>query len=319
MRPPAILRFTLDLPQGSAQAAHALRVATSAPDLRLDLSGDDADRVFVRLTETPTEIELVRLRRLPQKAPRIAVRLRPSPAGSHGETCHDRAKVLVHPDLPFAILLALALPLAIGLVHAGLAGTFAPQQALSVAGIVAGLIGFLAQDYRAECAKARAFLTSVLREGAADSHARLIEDATAAVRIESPAGESLTARPRGDDRYELLSLPRRSPGLARGDLVRATVDRPGGEPRIVEILQAGGRSTGTLGLAPEIALEDELELLGALSALGIAWERLSTRAYALDFPPEVADGSAARDAVVELLARRRAEGMVVEYSVGRTG
>src|SRR5262249_4817112 len=80
------------------------------------------------------------------------------------------------------------------------------------------------------------------------TYGRPMEDELTKVHVELPnhgatGGESLWAKPLGDDLYQLDNVPFHAYGLNYGDVVRATEDSPELKPEIREVVRPSGHQT----------------------------------------------------------------------------
>ena len=112
------------------------------------------------------------------------------------------------------------------------------------------------------------------------------------VHVELPnhwgtGGESLWARPLGDDLYQLDNVPFYAYGLNYGDVVRATEDAPNLKPEIREVARPSGHQTIRVFFETGVAEGTMMALLATLKPLAVSFERATERFFALDLEPHV--------------------------------
>ncbi len=99
-------------------------------------------------------------------------------------------------------------------------------------------------------------------------------------------GESLWAKPVGDDLYEIRNVPFGAYGLNYGDVVRAVSRGPDLKPEVREVVKSSGRRT-LRAFFPDLVQEDQTTYLKELQGLGVEVERDDEKFVAIDIPPEV--------------------------------
>src|SRR5690349_17049427 len=99
-------------------------------------------------------------------------------------------------------------------------------------------------------------------------------------------GESMWAKPLGDDLFEIRNVPFGAYGLHFGDVVRARSSSPHLKPQVETVVRASGHRTLRLSFR-EIPEQRQLAYLKQLERLGAEPERAVGGFIALDIPPEV--------------------------------
>lgn len=120
-------------------------------------------------------------------------------------------------------------------------------------------------------------------------------------------GESMWARPLGDDLYELHNVPFYAYGLSFLDVVRATEASPELKPEIRELVRSSGHRTLRVHFTDHLREEERPELLRELNRLHASFEGANRSYFAVDVDPEGDYGG-----VCERLAAWEEEGLL-EY------
>lgn len=100
------------------------------------------------------------------------------------------------------------------------------------------------------------------------------------------AGESMWARPLGNDLYQIENVPFYAYGINFHDIVRATADSDDQILEIRELIEPSGHRTFRVFFQKHIGREKQEEILKALKGLRISYERLNVRCCSLDMQPE---------------------------------
>jgi hypothetical protein len=100
-----------------------------------------------------------------------------------------------------------------------------------------------------------------------------------------PAGESIWARPLGDDRYEIRNIPFLVGAAALGDVVRAVSSQPNELPVVTEVVQRSGNRT----LSVFCEADRHSEMVANIKAIGagVGLEAAAPGAYAVNIPPDL--------------------------------
>jgi hypothetical protein len=120
-------------------------------------------------------------------------------------------------------------------------------------------------------------------------------------------GESLWARPLGDDLYAIENVPFGAYGLNCGDVVRAEIDAPGQKPEVREVVERSGNRTLRVAFGKALDVERQQPHIEAIQALGAWIERMNVHFIAINVPPEHS-----YDAVRALLSDRQ-KSEVLDY------
>ncbi|HWT20015.1 MAG TPA: DUF4265 domain-containing protein [Variovorax sp.] len=105
-------------------------------------------------------------------------------------------------------------------------------------------------------------------------------------------GESLWARPLGDDLYEIENVPFCAYGLNYGDVVRAVAASPDLKPEVQSVVSHGGNQT--LRVIFKVPREEQGTFIGAIEAMRAEIERADSTFICINIPP-VADFAAIRE------------------------
>ncbi|MDP9371920.1 MAG: DUF4265 domain-containing protein [Chloroflexota bacterium] len=103
---------------------------------------------------------------------------------------------------------------------------------------------------------------------------------------ESFAGESLWAKPLGNDLYELRSTPFSAHGLHFMDVVQAVAPSPDRIPEVVEVVRRSGHRTIRLVFAPQLSADGRSQLVRKLNEMHAYYERAGSGLYAFDVEPQ---------------------------------
>jgi hypothetical protein len=111
------------------------------------------------------------------------------------------------------------------------------------------------------------------------------------VRVELPnhprvGGESMWARPLGDDRYEVRNTPFFAYGLNFHDVVEAIEDPPGTKPLIRRVSQPGGHRTIRVMFTDEAPARQRGLLLESLNRFRAFYENADGTMFAVDVEPQ---------------------------------
>lgn len=96
-------------------------------------------------------------------------------------------------------------------------------------------------------------------------------------------GESLWAKPLGDDLYEIQNIPFCAYGLNCGDVVRATADAPDLKPEVRSVVRPSGNET--LRLSFNLARAAQEPVLAAIVRFGAWTERANDSFVCVNVPP----------------------------------
>ena len=99
-------------------------------------------------------------------------------------------------------------------------------------------------------------------------------------------GESMWARPVGDDLFEIRNIPFYAYGLNYLDVVRATAPSAGALPAIKEVVKRSGHETLRLTFFDNTEVPARHELLDTLKPDHVSWEGANDSYYALDLESE---------------------------------
>jgi hypothetical protein len=97
-------------------------------------------------------------------------------------------------------------------------------------------------------------------------------------------GESIWARPLGDDLYELHNSPFSAYDLNYLDVVVALSAGPGQKPQICRIERRSGHKTLRLILKAETERVERDQILAKINDLGATYENANGSLYSLDIP-----------------------------------
>jgi len=139
-----------------------------------------------------------------------------------------------------------------------------------------------------------------------------LDDALTKVHVDLPnhwatGGESLWARPMGDDRYAIENIPFYAYDLNYGDIVEARAAAPELKPSVLRVVERSGHRTIRVFFQDSVTEEERTRHLRSLDDMHVTFERCKERYYALDLAPE-ASIDAVRDRLDEFAA-----GGVLEY------
>ncbi|MEP7339871.1 MAG: DUF4265 domain-containing protein [Acidobacteriota bacterium] len=117
-------------------------------------------------------------------------------------------------------------------------------------------------------------------------------------------GESLWARPLGNDLYELENVLFYAYGLNFLDVVKA-IENQDSILEITEVIKNSGHRTLRIIVDSSLTEEDQLELLSDLEKLNVSFERANSHYLAIDVHPE-----ADYDAVCDKLWQLQQQGLL---------
>jgi hypothetical protein len=99
-------------------------------------------------------------------------------------------------------------------------------------------------------------------------------------------GESMWAKPLGNDEYELRNTPFYAYGLNWGDIVKAISPEPTFKPEVREVVRPSGSRTLRLYFKDDLDRPSQLQLLNEMKDFGLSYERATEILIALDIPSE---------------------------------
>ena len=137
------------------------------------------------------------------------------------------------------------------------------------------------------------------------------EDELTKVHLDLPnhwwfKGESLWAKPLGDDLYEITNIPFCAYGLNCGDVVRAKSDEPDLQPEVLGVVRASGNRTLRVNFN-DPDKDRQSPHIDAVTATGAWIERANTSFICINVPPQ-----ANYDDVRKYLDEQEATG-ILEY------
>lgn len=98
-------------------------------------------------------------------------------------------------------------------------------------------------------------------------------------------GESMWARPLGENLYELHNRPFYAYDLNLLDVVLAISAHPDEKPLVKRVVRRSGHRTLRVMFSEETGESQRLLLLKGLDKLGVTWEGANRRLFSLDIPP----------------------------------
>jgi hypothetical protein len=98
-------------------------------------------------------------------------------------------------------------------------------------------------------------------------------------------GESLWARPLGDDAYEIDNIPFCAYALNCGDVVLATPDAPDLKPEVRSVLRRSGNQTMRMSFCDQLSKEEQQPVIAALESMGTEVERVTAQFVCISVPP----------------------------------
>ncbi len=100
-------------------------------------------------------------------------------------------------------------------------------------------------------------------------------------------GESMWAKPLGNDQYEIRNTPFHAYGLNYLDVVRAVSPSPDLKPQISEVVRTSGHQTLRVFFTSDsLSKEERLELLKRLSPFQASLECATDNHFAIDIEPD---------------------------------
>jgi hypothetical protein len=100
------------------------------------------------------------------------------------------------------------------------------------------------------------------------------------------SGESMWARPLGNDLYELENSPFHAYDLNYRDVVYAVADDPQCKPIVRRVERRSGRRTLRVVFLESVGEPQRTLLLKGLDQFGVTWEGADARLFSLDIPSE---------------------------------
>ncbi len=97
-------------------------------------------------------------------------------------------------------------------------------------------------------------------------------------------GESLWAKPLGDDLYKIENVPFCAYDLNYGDVVRAIAASPELKPEVQSVVKRGGHQT--LRIIFKVSKEDQGHFIEAIEAMRGEFERADSTFVCINVPPE---------------------------------
>lgn len=113
-------------------------------------------------------------------------------------------------------------------------------------------------------------------------------------------GESMWAKPLGDNLYQIENVPFFAYGLNYLDIVRAESDSAERQPEIKELITPSGHRTFRVIFRKHIERQQQDEVLNSLKEFSISYERASANSISLDMQPS-GDYQSVFDQLDELL------------------
>jgi hypothetical protein len=101
------------------------------------------------------------------------------------------------------------------------------------------------------------------------------------------SGESLWAKPLGDDLYEVRNSPWHNTEINYLDIVKAVAPSEEMKPVFVEVYKRGGHRTIHIYFLKAESEVDRKSVFTYLQKMGITYEKWDGNFYALDLPPQV--------------------------------
>ncbi|HEY0306799.1 MAG TPA: DUF4265 domain-containing protein [Acidobacteriaceae bacterium] len=100
------------------------------------------------------------------------------------------------------------------------------------------------------------------------------------------SGESLWARPLGNDLYEIENSPWHTLEINYKDIVRAIAPDDDSKPVFVEVVRRGGHRSIHIYFLEDGLIQSD-DILKGVNTLGATWEGMDKRLYAVDLAPTV--------------------------------
>lgn len=99
-------------------------------------------------------------------------------------------------------------------------------------------------------------------------------------------GESLFAKPLGDDLYEIDNIPFYAYGLNYRDVVLARAESDDLKPSILQLVKASGHRTVRIIFFDTVKRERQDGIIESIEDLGVTAERMDHRFVAFDITPD---------------------------------
>lgn len=118
----------------------------------------------------------------------------------------------------------------------------------------------------------------------------MTEEALVKVHIDLPlhwaiGGESIWAKPLGNDLYRIENVPFYAYGLNFHDIVKAISENKDLIPEVREIIEPSGHRTFRVFFENHVSREDQENILNTLDELTISYERTNNTYFSLDMQP----------------------------------
>ncbi len=97
-------------------------------------------------------------------------------------------------------------------------------------------------------------------------------------------GESLWAKPLGNDLYRVENVPFCAYGLNYGDTVRAVSSAPELKPAVLSVIQRSGHQTLRFSFCDRLSRDQQAPTIAAIEALGGELERANEQFVCIDVP-----------------------------------
>jgi hypothetical protein len=110
------------------------------------------------------------------------------------------------------------------------------------------------------------------------------------IRVDLPnhwatGGESMWARPLGNDTYELRNTPFYAYGLNFLDVVEACAETPDRKPTVIRVTKRSGHRTLRVRLSDAVPVRERRALLDSLVTYGASFEGRDDSFFAIDIAP----------------------------------
>lgn len=100
-------------------------------------------------------------------------------------------------------------------------------------------------------------------------------------------GESLWARPLGEDTYEIENIPFCAYGLNCGDVVLATASSPDLKAEVRSVIRRSGNQTLRLGFCDRLSKEEQQPVVSFLESMEAELERATAQFVCINVPPNL--------------------------------